>query len=108
MTIRKRALVVGSLIFIASVFYGAAKYYSPSLVFFVVEQSLIQKVPSGIDRKFLHERLRAHIFAAPDKTSQMQKLLQISENVEKVQYLTLEQLGQLLGGSAEVSTSGRR
>ena len=96
MTIRKRSLVMGSLMVIASVFYGAAKYYSPSLVFFVVEQSLIQKAPSGVDRTLLHDRLRAQIFATPDKTSRMQKLLRISECVEKVQYLTLEQLDQIL------------
>jgi hypothetical protein len=96
MTIRKRSLVVGSLMVIASVFYGAAKYYSPSLVFFVVEQSLRQKAPSGVDRTLLHERLRAQISATPDKTSQLQKLLRISEYVEKVQYLTLEQMDQLL------------
>lgn len=96
MTIRKRSLVVGSLMVIASVFYGAAKYYSPTLVFFVVEQSLIQKAPSGVDRTILDERLRAQIFVTPDKTSQMQKLLRISEYLEKVQYMTLEQLDQIL------------
>jgi len=95
MTIGKRSLVVGSLIVVASVLYGAAKYYSPSLVF-LVEQSLIQKAPSQVDRALLHERLRAQIAEAPDKDSQMQTLFRISEYVEKVQYLTLEQLDQLL------------
>jgi hypothetical protein len=96
MTIGKRSLVVGSLIVVASVLYGAAKYYSPSLVFLVVEQSLIQKAPSQVDPALLHERLRAQIAEAPDKDSQMQTLFRISEYVEKVQYLTLEQLDQLL------------
>ncbi len=96
MTIRNRSLVFGSFIVVASVLYGAAKYYSPSLIFFVVEQSLIQKAPSGVDRTLLHERLRAQMLAVPDKNSQMQRLLQISEYVEKVQYLTLEQFDQLL------------
>jgi hypothetical protein len=96
MTIGNRSLVVGSLIVVASVLYGAAKYYSPSLVFLVVEQSLIQKAPPQLDRALLHERLRAQIAEAPDKDSQMQTLFRISEYVEKVQYLTLEQLDQLL------------
>jgi hypothetical protein len=96
MTIRKRSLVIASLFALASVLYGAAKYYSPSLVFFVVEQSLLQKAPSGIDPASIHEHLDACIAAAHDRNSQMQKMLQISEYLEKVQYLSLEQLDKLL------------
>ncbi len=96
MTIRKRSLVVGSLFAIASVLYGAAKYYSPSLVFYVVEQSLMQKTPSAINTSLLHERFRARVFSAPDKDSRMERLLRISESLEKVQYLTFQQLEELL------------
>jgi hypothetical protein len=96
MTIRKRSLVIASLFAVASVLYGAAKYYSPSLVLFVVEQSLMQKAPSGIDPSSIYERFHARIAAAPDRNSQMQTLLQISEYLEKVQHLTFEQLDKLL------------
>ena len=96
MTIRKRSIVVGSLLAIASVFYGAARYYSPSLVLYVVEQSLIQKAPSGINTSQIHERFRAHIFSAPDKISRMERLLRISGSLEKVQHLTFDQLDELL------------
>jgi hypothetical protein len=96
MTIRKRFLVIGILLAIASVLYGAAKHYSPSLVLFVVEQSLLEKAPSGIDPASIHERFQACIAAANDRNSRMRKLLQISEYLEKVQYLSLEQLDKLL------------
>ena len=96
MIIQKRSVVVGSLFVIASVLYGAARYYSPSLVLYVVEQSLIQKAPSGTNTSLIHERFRAHIFSAPDKTSRMERLLKISESLEKVQHLTFKQLDELL------------
>jgi hypothetical protein len=96
MTIRKRSLVIASLFAVASVVYGVAKYYSPSLVLFVVEQSLLQKAPSGINPASIRERFHACIAAAHDRHSQMQKSLQISEYLEKVQHLSLEELDRLL------------
>jgi hypothetical protein len=85
MTIQKRSLVIGSLFVFASVLYGAAKHYSPSLVRYVVEQSLLQKAPSGANPASLHERVNTLLSAAPDKDTQMERLLRISEYLEKVQ-----------------------
>jgi hypothetical protein len=96
MTIQKRSLVLGSLLVIAVIFYGAAKYYSPSLVFYVVEQSLLQKSPSGLNPNSLRARFHASISAVPDKNSKMERLLQISEYLEKVQRLSFAELNQLL------------
>ena len=96
MTMRKRLLVMASLIVLASVFYGVAKYYSPSLIFYVVEQSLIQKAPAGMDPVILHDRFRAYISETPDKKSQMERLFRVAEYLEKAQHLTSEQLDELL------------
>jgi len=96
MTIRNRSIVLGSMLAMASVLYGAARYYSPLLVVYVVEQSLAQKAPSGINTSLLHERFRAHVFSAPDTASRMERLLRISESLEKVQHLTFNQLDELL------------
>ena len=96
MTIQRRSLVLGSLLVIALIFYGAAKYYSPSLIFYVVEQSLLQKSPSGIDPSSLRERFHTSISTVPDKNSKMERLLRISEYLEKVQRLSFEELNQLL------------
>jgi hypothetical protein len=96
MTVKKRSLVLGSLFAIALAGYSVARYYSPSLVLYVVEQSLIPKTPSGTDPDLLHARFHAHISATPDHHSQMERLLRISENLEKVQHLTAEQLNELL------------
>jgi hypothetical protein len=110
MTIRNRSLLIASFFAIASVLYGAAKYYSPSLVLFVVEQSLLQKAPKGIDPASIHERFQACFSAEHDRKSQMQKLLQVSEYLEKTQNLSLEQLDNLLtpntAGKPARSSSG--
>ena len=96
MTLRKRSLVLGSLFAVALAVYGVARHYSPSLIFYVVEQSLIQKAPAGTDPDLLHARFRAQISAARDDNSRMERLLRISESLEKVQHLTPEQLDGLL------------
>lgn len=96
MTMRKRSLVLASLFAAALLLYGAAKHYSASLVLYVVEQSLMQKAPVGIRNASLRARFRAHVFSAPDKAAQMEKLLRISEYLEKVQHVSSEQIDQLL------------
>jgi hypothetical protein len=96
MTIQKRSIVVVMVFAFASVLYGAAKYYSSSLILYVAEQSLIQKAPPGTDPVALHQRLSALLSAAPDQKSKMEKLLRLSEYLEKVQHLSPEEMDKLL------------
>jgi len=96
LSLRKRSLVIGSLFVAASVLYVAARHYSPALVLYVVEQSLIQKAPAGIGKAQIRERFHATISAIPDQNTKMERLLQISEYLEKVQHLTTVQLDELL------------
>jgi LAS superfamily LD-carboxypeptidase LdcB len=96
MTIQGRSIVMAALFVLASIFFGAAKYYSPSLVLHVVKQSLAQKAPSGRDSILLQERLQAFLSASPDQKTQMEELLRISAYLEKVQRLTPEELDELL------------
>ena len=96
MNIRKRSVVMGLLLAIASVSYGAARYYSPFLVAYVVEQTLLEKAPWGTDPALLKSRLRAFLSAAPNKELKMKRLLGISAYLEKVQSLTPGELDDLL------------
>jgi hypothetical protein len=96
MTIQKRLMLAAAVFAFASVLYGVAKYYSPVLVLHVVEQSLAQKAPAGMDSTQLHERLQRFLSTAPDKNKQMIKLLRISEYLEKVQYLTPAELDEII------------
>ena len=96
MTIQKRSMVVILIGMLALATYGAAKYYSPALVLHVVEQSLVQKAPPGTDPVALQERFHSLLSTAPDQKTQMEKLLDISAYLEKVQRLTPDELDTLL------------
>ena len=89
MTIQKRASVLSALLALALILYCGARYYSSDLIYHVVEQSLIQKAPPGIDAPAA--RLRALVGAEPDKKARVQKLLRISEYLEKIQRMTHEE-----------------
>jgi hypothetical protein len=96
MTVKKRAIVFISLSIIAAGLYRAAQFYSAPLIYFVVEQSLIQKAPEGTNVLLLKDRFRRHILAMSDKKLQMNGLLRISASLEKAQHLTISQLDELL------------
>jgi hypothetical protein len=97
-TIRKRSAVIGSLFVLALGLYFAAKQYSSFLILYVVEQSLIQKAPEGTDPARLRARFHSHIAAVPDQDARLERLLRISQYLEKVQHLTAAQLDGLLAG----------
>ena len=76
--------------------YGTARYYSSSLVLFVVEQTLLQRSPSETDPGLLRRRLENHLAASPSQNSKMAELLNLSMRLEKVQALTPGELEALL------------
>ena len=96
MAIQMRLLFVAALFAFALVLYGTGKHYSTPLILHVVEQSLAQKAPAGIDSTQLRERLHCYLDSAPDKNKKMERLLRISEYLEKVQYITPEELNELI------------
>lgn len=96
MTMRKRLIAAGILLAFATVLYGTARHYSPSLILYVVQQSLVQKAPQGIDAVYLERRLNDVLSAAPDQKTKMERLLRISQRLEKVQKLTPAELEIIL------------
>jgi hypothetical protein len=84
------------LLAIALVIYGTARYYSQSLVLFVVEQTLLQRSPSGSDPELLRRRLETHLAASPGQDGKMAELLNLSLRLEKVQALTPGEIEELL------------
>ncbi len=96
MSFRRRAAIVGLLVAVAAGIYIPARFYSHSLVIYVVEQSLIQKAPPGTDPAAIHERLHALLAAIPGRDAKLARVLAISQFVEKVQTLTPQDLEQLL------------
>ena len=97
MPIRKRLAVAIAILILTMAVYGTLKLYAPFLVYYIVEQTLIQKAPPGTDSGFVHERLQLLLSARATREARMEKLFRISAYLEKVQVLTDEQLKFLLG-----------
>jgi hypothetical protein len=96
MTIRGRIWVMGIVIAAALAAYGTAKYYSPSLMIYVTEQTLIQKSPAGTDPESVHRRFHAYLSSLPDSESRVEAAMAISQYLEKIQQLPPQELDRLL------------
>jgi hypothetical protein len=106
MSFRRRAAIVGVLAAMAVATYGTARYYSNSLVFYVVEQSLLQKSPPGTSPKRIKTHFQAMLTALPNPSARLERALAVSQYVEKVQTLTSMELEQLLLVTPETPTRG--
>ena len=96
MTIQKRSIVMGLIVLFFAMLYGVAKFNSPFLVEYTVEQALIQKAPPGTDPVKIHERLQKLLAQAPDRRTRIDLLFRISRYLEKVQTLSHQDLSDLL------------
>jgi hypothetical protein len=96
MTFRHRVWMMGALTVAALAVYGTAKFYSPSLMIYVTEQTLKQKSPAGTDPEKVHLRLHAYLSSLPDSESKMAAVVAMSQYLEKVQQLSPEELNRLL------------
>ena len=96
MTIQKRSAILGIIVALILMLYGAVKFNSFYLVEYVVEKTLIQKAPSGTDPDEIHESLQDLLAAAQDRNAGLEMLFRISEHLEKVQELTPRALKEIL------------
>ncbi len=94
-TFKQRLLVLGLLIAAFLGVDGVARYYSPVIVAYVVEQSLIQKAPEGMSANAVKDRFESFM-AAVGPEAKLLKLFEISNYLEKVQKLTPVDMERLL------------
>ncbi len=102
---KRRVAVLGSLILCFLVIYGISKSYSYEIVFYVVEQALLQKAPPGASRTEVRERFEAALAGTPAK-DKLLKLMALSSYLEKVQKLTPAELDKLLEPGLDGSGTG--
>ena len=96
MTIQRRSLVVGFIVCFFLILYSTAKLNSQLLIQYVVEQTLIQKAPSGTQPDDIRRRFSKLLASVPDKRERTDLLFQISRDLEKVQVLTPEAFNDIL------------
>jgi hypothetical protein len=96
------------LILIASflALYGLGRHYSPALVRYVVLQALLEKAPAGTDPAWVTARVTALSNPSAGEAAGMARMMAISQQLEKMQRLTEEQMTELLGPDAD-RPSGR-
>ncbi|MEJ2110959.1 MAG: hypothetical protein P8Z37_13815 [Acidobacteriota bacterium] len=107
MTIRRRSLVVGVIVCFFLILYSTAKLNSQLLIQYVVEQTLIQKAPSGTQPDEIRRRFRKLLASVPNKRERTNLLFQISRDLEKVQELTPEAFDVLLEPERREISNGR-
>ncbi len=109
MALRHRLVIVGLLALIALGAYALGRFYSPALMTYVVEQTLIEKAPPGTDASLLRHRFEAAIGSQP-AGEKLQRLMRLSQYLEKVQELTQPELDLLLrdflGNSGDFRNQG--
>jgi hypothetical protein len=103
----KRFLILALMGAAAAGAYLAAKVYSASIVSYVVEETLIQKAPPGMDPHLLRLRLQSGLAACPDKTARLKRLMEIAQTLEKTQRLTPDELESALKGCPGGQKEGR-
>ncbi len=96
MNFQRRAAIVGFLAVIGLAVYCAGIVYSQALVVYVVEQSLAEKAPAGTDTALLRARFHAMLASIPDKKVRLARVLAMSQDLEKVQTLTPQEVEHML------------
>jgi hypothetical protein len=76
--------------------YLASSYYSAALTAYVVEQTLVQKLPQGENPALARSRFREALDSVPDRKAKLRKLLSMSQFLERRQLLTPRELDELL------------
>jgi hypothetical protein len=67
--------------------YWGARHYSPALIWYVVEETLIRKAPERISPDQARLRLRDYLASLPDGRTRVERLLEVSQRLEKIQKL---------------------
>jgi hypothetical protein len=92
----RRLIVMAALAAVALTAYGTSRYFSASLITYVVEHALLQKLPPGADPIAVRGRFHGLMSELPDRRAKLEKLLFLSQYLEKVQRLTSRELDELL------------
>lgn len=102
---KQRISVLGLLVLLFFGIFGIARRFSPSIIAYVVEESLLQKVPDGSSPAVVQKRFEAWL-AASRSTDKLAKLLDLSRYLEKVQRLTPAELDRLLADGTTAQKPG--
>ena len=75
--------------------YWGARHYSPALISYVVEETFIRKAPEGINPDDARQRFRNYLASLPEGRIRVERLLSVSQRLEKIQKLSLPEFERL-------------
>lgn len=84
-----------SAILVAGSYWGA-RHYSPALISYVVEEAFIRKAPEGINPDQARQRFRDYLGSLPEGRIRVERLLAVSQRLEKNQKLEIPEFERLL------------
>jgi hypothetical protein len=98
-------LAIGAVLTLA--INEALRRHSPAIVAYVVEQTLLQKSPPATDKAELRRRFRDLMDDFPEESARLEKLLAMSQTLEKTQQLNNLELLQLIRKESGIPPDGR-
>jgi hypothetical protein len=104
-TLKRRLIVAGIAVSLAAAILVTAKRFSVSLIAYVVEEALVQKLPAGTDPPVVRREFRTLIAGVPDEKLKLEKLLTLSQYMEKLQTIERPELERLLTRPAGLPSS---
>ncbi len=107
MRLKQRLVVSGLFAAIALSSFAVAKHFSSSMIAYVVEEALVQKLPSGYDPQLARSKFRSVLSELPDRKARVEKLLSMSQYLEKLQVLEPREVDQLLTVERAGGPAGR-
>jgi len=96
MSFRARSRIMALTAILGAGAYWGARHYSPALISYVVEETFIRKAPQGISPDQARLRLRDYLASLPDGRTRVERLLEVSQRLEKIQKLELPEFERLL------------
>ncbi len=96
MVLNKRLLVLGLLATLALASYAELHRHSPALVAYVVEETLVQKTAGKVEPTEVRSCFDVWLAAVPDGPPRLERLFALSQQLEKVQELSVLEFNKLL------------
>ncbi len=108
MALKLRLVVAGLITGLGLSVLGVARHYSAPIITYVVEEALIQKLPTGTDSNLVRSRFHAMLGQIHDRKSRLERLLAMSQYLEKLQVLEPQDLDRLLAAGLDAFPEDRR
>ncbi len=108
MALKLRLIVAGLVMGLGLSALAVATHYSGPMIAYVVEEALVQKLPAGSNSRLARSEFHAMLAQIPDQKERLERLLAISQYLEKLQVLEPRDMDRLLAPETIATPEDRR